>query len=128
MTQLIHHLSNSDLHELFPEIRVIALEWAVDKIFDLDLIDDHIMACQRRAADAWQRKIQVLRDKNLRKKDKKDNANEANKATSNNNNSNNISTNQLDESKSKADTPTATADDITDSESKLFLKMIYSLV
>ncbi|CAH8553287.1 unnamed protein product [Schistosoma curassoni] len=119
VTQLIHHLSNSDLHELFPEIRVIALEWAVDKIFDLDLIDDHIMACQRRAADAWQRKIQVLRDKNLRKKDKKDNANEANKATSNNNNSNNISTNQLDESKSKADTPTATADDITDSENDL---------
>ncbi|CAH8556542.1 unnamed protein product [Schistosoma bovis] len=118
VTQLIQHLSNSDLHELFPEIRVIALEWAVDKIFDLDLIDDHIMACQRRAADAWQRKIQVLRDKNLRKKDKKDNANEANKATSNNNNSNNISTNQLDESKSKADT-TATADDITDSENDL---------
>ncbi|CAI2727957.1 unnamed protein product [Schistosoma spindalis] len=117
VTQLIHHLSNSDLHELFPEIRVIALEWAVDKIFDLDLIDDHIMACQRRAADAWQRKIQVLRDKNLRKKDKKDNANEANKTTSNNNN--NISTNQLDESKSKTDTHTTTAEDITESENDL---------
>ncbi|XP_018646310.1 zinc finger protein, putative [Schistosoma mansoni] len=119
VTQLIHQLSKSDLHELFPEIRVIALEWAVDKIFDLDLIDDHIMACQRRAADAWQRKIQVLRDKNLRKKDKKDNANEANKTTNNNNLSNNISANQLDESKSKTDTPTTTAEDITENENDL---------
>ncbi|CAH8503608.1 unnamed protein product [Schistosoma turkestanicum] len=119
VTQLIDHLSNSDLHELFPEIRVIALESAVDKIFDLDLIDDHIMACQRRAADAWQKKIQVLRDKNLRKKDKKDNANEASKATHNNTSNNTSSTNQPDESKSKTDTPTTTVEDISESENDL---------
>ncbi|KAH8876795.1 Tyrosine-protein kinase BAZ1B [Schistosoma japonicum] len=92
--QLIHQLSNSDLHELFPETRFMVLESAVDKIFDLDLIDDHIMACQRRAAEAWQKKIQVLRDKNLRKKDKKEsNINAANESGKGNNN-------QLDESKS----------------------------
>ncbi|CAH8561749.1 unnamed protein product [Heterobilharzia americana] len=94
LTQLIHHLSNSDLHELFPEARVLALEFAVEKIFDLDLIDDYIMACQRRAADAWQKKSQMLRDKNLRKKDKKDSAVEAGKANS-------ISASQNDESTSK---------------------------
>ncbi|CAH8850715.1 unnamed protein product [Trichobilharzia szidati] len=100
--QLVHHLSNSDLHELFPEARVLALESAVEKIFDLDLIDDHIMACQRRATEAYLKKIQVLRGKNIRKKDKKDNAVETGKVNGTS------STNQNDESLSKVETSATT--------------------
>nr|CAH8850569.1 unnamed protein product [Trichobilharzia regenti] len=100
--QLVHHLSNSDLHELFPEARVLALESAVEKIFDLDLIDDHIMACQRRATEAYLKKIQVLRDKNIRKKDKKDNAVETGKVNGT------PSTNQNNESLSKTETSATT--------------------
>ncbi|VDQ17803.1 unnamed protein product, partial [Trichobilharzia regenti] len=90
------------MHELFPEARVLALESAVEKIFDLDLIDDHIMACQRRATEAYLKKIQVLRDKNIRKKDKKDNAVETGKVNGT------PSTNQNNESLSKTETSATT--------------------
>lgn len=93
---MIRHLNHCDLHELQIENRVMALEIALERLFDYDLIDDHIMACQKRLTEAYQKRLQFVKDKNLKKKDKKD----VNNSTINLNNSNNaISNSKVQESK-----------------------------
>ncbi|CAL8090834.1 unnamed protein product [Calicophoron daubneyi] len=72
MLELVKQLTSSDLYELRPEARLFALETAVERLFDLDLIDDHLLACQHRASEAWHKKAKVLRERNLRKKEQKD--------------------------------------------------------
>lgn len=61
-----------DIYQSCPDVRVRILETAVEHLFDLDLIDDHILACHRRAAEAWNKKNKLLRDRNIRKKEHKD--------------------------------------------------------
>ncbi|TGZ68700.1 hypothetical protein CRM22_004119 [Opisthorchis felineus] len=66
---LLHKLTTFDIYQLCPESRLVVLETVVQRLFDLDLIDDHILACQRRALQAHNRKIKFMRDRNVRKKE-----------------------------------------------------------
>ncbi|TPP61401.1 putative Zinc finger protein [Fasciola gigantica] len=72
--ELIDQLTTMDVYQSCPDIRLRMLETAVERLFDLDLIDDHILACHRRATEAWNKKNKLLKDRNIRKKEQKDEA------------------------------------------------------
>ncbi|KAF7260202.1 hypothetical protein EG68_03654 [Paragonimus skrjabini miyazakii] len=69
---LFAQLDAFDIYQLHPESRLLVLESAVERLFDLDLIDDYMLACQRRAHQAFTKKVKFLRDRNLRKKEQKE--------------------------------------------------------